>query len=170
MGTTNSILLLSSFPRSSVPVCKGRAVQVPRNEHTGNSHCTPAPLLRGFSQPATGRKEQSRSAGCWAGCPEWVLPGSVRNQRQKYQCLVSNTPRHKLVVTGSLCSQWGKQDGHVQSEKLLLHWVVTWPTMKTTATNPNICKERYYLLLLLWGFSKTMSCLWDSTWCQQSAK
>lgn len=156
MGTTNSILLLSGFPRSSVPVCKGRAVQVPRNEHTGSSHRTPVPaferlqpvcLAQGArNSPEVLDAEQAVQSECSLG---------VRNQRQKYQCLVSNTPRHKLVVTGSLCSQWGKQDGHVQSEKLLLHWVVTWPTMKTTATNPNICKERYYLLLLLWGFSKT---------------
>lgn len=129
-------------------------------------------LLGGSSKPALHR-EQGTVQKCWVlrKLPRMSAPRSARNQRQKYQCLMSNTPRLKLVVAGSLCSQWGEQDEHMQSEKLLLPWVIVWPQWKQlqqTQTFP----QRATPCCCYCGASpkQTKSYLWDSTWCQQSAK
>jgi len=105
-------------------------------------------------------------------CTEQVLPGSVRNQRQKYQCLMSNIPCHKLAVlpachaqqAGSPCSADGVNRVNTCNMRntTLAALSCSMATAKTTATVTNISKDRYYLqccsttyfLLLCWDFSE----------------
>lgn len=173
-------MLLSDFPRSSFPVCKCRAMlRYWKCAQQGAATATWPKLLGGFQQichVCTVSEAHPVSAGFWKSCTEQVLPGSVRNQRQKYGCLMSNIPRHKLSAlpachaqqAGSPCSANGANRMNTchMSNTTLAALSCSVATAKTTATVQNISKGRYYLkcwnttylILLLWDFSKIEEC------------
>lgn len=113
--------------------------------------------------PCVRRKSgTSRKRWILKSCIEQVLPGSVRNQRPEYRCLMSNSPRHKSAVLPvghtqlPMLWQWCEQDEHLQHKKTPR--LLPGATAKTAATVPNISKDTCYLqccsttylFLLLW--------------------
>lgn len=136
-------------------------------------------LLGGFQQichVCIASEAHPTSTGCCKSCTEQVLPGSVRNQRQKYRCLMSNIPRDKLAVplachawqAGSPCCAHGANGTNACNVRNIAPAARSCgvATAKLTATAPRISRDRHYLqhcsttylLPLLWDFSKIEAC------------